>query len=137
MNTFAFAMDFIVQTCVNKQCGIAFGVPKDWDRCRRNDHVAFYCPNGHRQWYNAESDEERLKRELAKAELNATFYKDQLESTRESKAAVERSLAATKGVVTRTKRRVGHGVCPCCTRHFGNLERHMGTKHPEYLKAEP
>ena len=28
--------------------------------------------------------------------------------------------------------RVGHGVCPCCNRTFGDLYRHMSTKHPGY-----
>lgn len=44
----------------------------------------------------------------------------------------ERRLAATKGVVTRIKNRVGKGVCPCCKRTFPNLGAHMSEKHPDW-----
>ena len=46
--------------------------------------------------------------------------------------AAERSAAAYKGHLTRVKRRVGNGVCPCCNRTFKNLADHMTTKHPDY-----
>jgi hypothetical protein len=29
-------------------------------------------------------------------------------------------------------RRVGNGVCPCCSRSFTNLKRHIRSKHPDY-----
>lgn len=31
------------------------------------------------------------------------------------------------------KKRVQGGACPCCNRHFVQLERHMATKHPEIV----
>jgi hypothetical protein len=34
--------------------------------------------------------------------------------------------------VTKIKNRVGHGVCPCCTRSFQNLARHMASEHPTF-----
>lgn len=30
------------------------------------------------------------------------------------------------------KNRVANGVCPCCNRHFENLERHMKGQHPDF-----
>lgn len=47
-----------------------------------------------------------------------------------------RQLSAARGQVTRIKNRVGNGVCPCCNRSFGNLHRHMQTKHPGWKKPE-
>lgn len=43
-----------------------------------------------------------------------------------------RAHAATKGQLTKTKKRIANGVCPCCNRSFANLERHMAGQHPDY-----
>lgn len=126
---------FVVQTCCTSSCGIVFAVPADWDRLRRNDHTSFYCPNGHRQHYTGESNEERLKRELAQAEHNATFYKERREAEAAAHQHTRNSLAVTKGHMTRIKKRVAGGVCPCCTRTFQNLARHMEGQHPDYAQA--
>jgi len=37
-----------------------------------------------------------------------------------------------KAAAARLQKRVANGVCPCCTRSFANLRRHMETTHPEY-----
>lgn len=50
--------------------------------------------------------------------------------------AAQRALRATKGRLTKTKKRIANGVCPCCNRHFVNLERHMTGKHPDYTKEQ-
>jgi hypothetical protein len=47
--------------------------------------------------------------------------------------AERRSKAAYKGQLTKVRRKVANGSCPCCNRHFENLQRHMQTKHPEYV----
>ena len=48
----------------------------------------------------------------------------------------EASLQATKGVVTRLKKRAIAGVCPCCNRTFQQLAAHMAHKHPDYKQPE-
>ena len=45
-----------------------------------------------------------------------------------------RRRAAAKGQLTKVKKRVGNGVCPCCTRSFTDLARHMESKHPAYVE---
>lgn len=42
----------------------------------------------------------------------------------------------TKAAHTRTKNRIAKGVCPCCSRTFLDLQRHMQTKHPDFTKQE-
>ena len=103
-------------------CAMAFAVPRQWQTARRNDHRGFWCPNGHSQSYMAESEAERLKRELDAAQ-RATA------SARESLANERTSHSATKGQLTKVKNRIEKGVCPQCNRHFVNVERHMGTQH--------
>lgn len=119
-------------------CGVVFAITRDYEERRRDDGAKFYCPNGHvNQWYESEADRAKkraaeLEKRLARTEEDRSRYQEWLRTEREAHKATERSLSATKGVVTRTKRRIGKGVCPCCNRHFTNVERHMTTQHPGY-----
>lgn len=56
--------EFWVQNCCS--CGIAFAVPLSLDKQRRDDGLAFYCPNGHSQSYT-ETTVMRLQKQLAAA----------------------------------------------------------------------
>lgn len=111
-------------------CGIHLAVPENllhW--ARQSKANAIYCPLGH-TFVFGNSFEEKLKKEQerrAEAERRA-------QATRDLLAAEERSHAATRGHLTRTKRRVAHGVCPCCNRTFQQLDRHMQAKHPGFVK---
>ena len=52
-------------------------------------------------------------------------------------AAREKGAAVARGKLRAQSERIKNGVCPCCKRHFTNLERHMHTKHPEFAATEP
>ena len=108
----------------------------DFQRRRREDGQGFYCPAGHRQSYT-ESTVQQLQKELKRKEEVLQREREWNESLRKSRDAAHRSAAAYKGKVTRIKNRIHNGVCPCCNRHFENLQRHMKNKHPEFVRAEP
>lgn len=112
-------------TCNN--CSIVFAVPEDWLANRRTDGATFYCPNGHSLVFR-KTEVQKLREQLQRAEARATHAEDQ-------RAAAERSRAALAGQVTKIRKRVGNGVCPCCNRSFANVHRHMRTQHPDY--SEP
>lgn len=112
-------------------CGVAFGMSEGFVRARRNDHGNWYCPNGHGWSFASESDEERLRRERDQA-------RDRAARERALRDQTEASLRATKGVVTKQRKklaRVKVGVCPCCNRTFENLAAHMEMEHPEFDPA--
>ena len=93
---------------------------------RAKGRIAFYCAYGHSQVYVVgENEEIKLRRERDRLQQRLAEKDDTI-------ANLDKRLSATKGVVTRIKNRVGHGVCPCCTRSFANLARHMATKHSDY-----
>ena len=94
--------DYVAITC--GQCGLRFFVPRIWDQGRRQDHRSFVCMNGHTLTYTGQRQ----------AQENA------------------RQASAAKAQVTKIKKRVGHGVCPCCNRTFGNLAAHIAQKHPTF-----
>jgi hypothetical protein len=111
-------------------CGMVFGVPPIFEIERRRDHASFYCPAGHRQYYPHKSDEELLEEERQRAKRLSQRLEDEYQQHRKT----ERRLNATRGVVTRTKKRIAAGVCPCCQRSFAALGRHMADMHPDYVK---
>lgn len=59
-------MIFREVSCCN--CGIVFGIEKEYDDLLRKEHKTFHCPNGHAQHYTGETEEQRLKKELCNAE---------------------------------------------------------------------
>lgn len=117
-------------------CGIAYAVPEGWLNERREDGKSWPCPNRcERQFRERELD--RVRRRLAdrtsaldRALATATHERDQ-------RQAAERSNIALRGVVTKTRQRVGKGSCPCCNRHFVNVSRHMASQHPDYAASTP
>lgn len=106
-------------------CGIQFAVP--WqlhDRYRWREVTHLWCPLGHSMIPKGQTPDQKIEN------LENALTREQ--SRHDQTLA---SLRATKGVVTRTKRRIAHGVCPCCKRTFANVARHMAGQHPDYGAA--
>lgn len=112
------------------ECGVQFGVTQAYDAARQSDGKTFYCPNGHGQAYT-ETDAMRLR----KAEERLAEETRRRKAAQDLLRAEERSHSATRGHLTRTKKRVAGGVCPCCNRSFVKLAAHMKTKHPHYVEG--
>lgn len=133
--TLTYTGTLVTEECYS--CHIMFAMPADFQRrCRDAGRaMSFYCPLGHSQVYSVsrivelENELARVKRQKEWAETNSRRIRDELQMT-------ERSRAAIKGQLTKTKKRVANGVCPCCKRHFVNVERHMNGQHPDYAEAE-
>lgn len=109
-------------------CGVVWALDIQYLEARREDHEGWLCPNGHSFVFNGPSETERLRQQLER------------ERTRSGRIAAERdqieaSRRAVKGVVTKLKKRISAGVCPCCNRTFKQLADHMATQHPDYLAA--
>lgn len=104
---------------------------------KRSEHITFYCAFGHGQIFTkSETEEQKLRRENQRLVQRMAEKDDEITRQREIREATERQLSAQRGVVTRIKNRVGHGVCPCCSRSFENLHRHMKSKHPAYSHSD-
>lgn len=123
-------------------CGVVYGLTTEFQDRKRDSGESWRCPNGHSVVYrksNAQLEKEarqRAEREAEAARMETRAARRQLADEQDRHQGTARRLSATRGVVTRTKNRVGRGVCPCCTRTFTNLARHMKSKHPTYA-TEP
>ena len=100
-------------------CHVWHAIPESMEtRMKRNGESA-YCPNGH-SWLFIDDKAARLEKEN-------TALQHRLDIAKQEAAEEFRKR-------TRLERRIKAGICPCCQRHFTNVERHIKTKHPEQLK---
>lgn len=127
-------------TCCHEDCGVVFGLEQGFVRHRETDHRSFYCPNGHSQHFPGKTKDqleiERLNVELGKEQRRRQWAEQSRDMANQREDRAKRKAAAYRGVLTKTKKRVGNGVCPCCNRTFANLMNHMKTQHPTY-KEKP
>lgn len=120
------------------QCGSEMLIPDELYRAAvRSPDISFYCAYGHKQHYPAgETEADKQRRRAERLEQQLAQKDDAIRYERKLRALQERSARAYKGQVTRLKNRAGKGVCPCCNRHFTNLQRHMENKHPDFADSE-
>lgn len=132
MTTITYSGELVVETC---WCGISHGVPRELVEHQRRQHNAnevqmgIYCPLGHSWIRSGKSETQREREARERAEAREQALRDQLEAS-------ERQARAYKGHATRLRNRAAAGVCPCCTRTFQNLQRHMASKHPTFTGAD-
>jgi hypothetical protein len=120
-------------------CGCEFAVDEALYNNKKENKKTLHCPNGcSLSLGKSRADEvrEKMEAELARVKRNNEYMEATAREQRRRADAAEKSLTATRGVVTRLKNRVGNGVCPCCNRTFADLQRHMHSQHPEFAKAE-
>ena len=117
----------VVMDCCN--CGVVFAMAEGLYDERHNKGGSFWCPNGHSQHFT-EPETTKLKRLLKNAQSTAEWERRHREQT-------EHRLRATKGVVTKLRKRALEGECPFCGQHLRDLERHVARQHPNEPVESP
>ncbi len=128
MPVLAFAHEFNSVECAD--CGISFALPKHLHQRRIDDGKSFYCPNGHSNTYG-ETEVKRLQRVLDAERAKVLAEQKKREWAEQATAAEAKLREKAERRLKRNQTRIANGVCPCCNRHFTNLERHMKMKHPD------
>lgn len=109
-------------------CGVWHAIPENLYNTRKIEGGYWYCPNGHQRGFSEGSLRKQLEKEKKRrewAEAEARIERGNAEHER-------RRANGYKGEAAKIKKRVKHGVCPCCNRSFENLKRHMQSQHPNY-----
>ena len=132
MSKMTITSELTVTTC---WCGMTYAIPEAiYDHMLRKRDLNerqpdTYCPLGHTWVITGESalDKERkrtqrLERQLANAE----------EDARSERA----SHIATKGQLTKARKRADRGVCLHCKRSFVNVARHVEHMHPDKIEGQ-
>lgn len=115
-------------------CGGTYAINERYRAQKAQEGGGWHCPYCQGSWgyFGDHNENARLKRELA-AQKKRTEWAEQATKQAQQRADSwklrERAQRAAK---TRIKKRVAAGVCPCCTRSFANLARHMKGQHPDY-----
>lgn len=112
-------------------CGHIFGLETAYHQKLKSTGKSFYCPGGCCISYS-ETDAKRLEKEREARIAEQRRFADRLELEVSRRQHAERSAISQRGAMTKLKKRVGSGVCPCCNRAFQNLAAHMKGQHPEF-----
>ncbi len=116
-------------------CGMRHAVPEELAECQQRQHdngervVDIYCPLGHSYVPAGKGEAERLRERLRREERRSASLLAELDQE-------QASHRATKGQLTKTKKRIANGICPCCHRSFVNVARHMKSQHPDFEGGE-
>lgn len=127
-----FTVRMVIHDC--GECGVQFGMPEEYYNRRLNDRQTWYCPNGHPRTFTGPTKAERETSELRK---QLEWARDDLARNRERLAQESKAHSATKGQLTKTKKRLAAGVCPYCHRNFVALGKHIRGQHPHESEHEP
>ncbi len=116
-------------------CGGTYALSSHFLDNRRKDGESWTCPYC-RQWMAyCENENDRLKKDLERQKRSTAYQMREKENYLQQRNTLERSRNGMKGVLVREQKklaRVRRGVCPCCNRHFRNVQRHMDSQHPNY-----
>lgn len=132
-----FSVDALLKVMECAECGISFAIPERMlaEAKRLGEFkIVWCCPHGHQRGYGhnpirqAQDEATRLR---AEADRERAWRRDAERQTETER----RSHSATKGQLTKTKKRVAGGACPCCNRSFVDLGRHMKGQHPHYAEV--
>lgn len=117
------------------QCKCEVWIPNElYSAAKASEKIGFHCAYGHPLVFpKGESEADKLRRERDRLAQRIAQKDDEITRQREMREAAERRASAARGQVTKIKNRVGHGVCPCCNRTFGNLASHMMNQHPNFI----
>lgn len=115
-------------------CHIPFAIPDNLYKARRKDGKNFYCPNGHYIGYS-NNENTRLKARLDQAEAEAAWQRGARDRARADADHQAARVRGYQGALAKTKKRAAHGVCPCCSRTFADVARHVAGQHPDYVRA--
>ncbi len=129
------ASDFYVVNCGS--CGGVYAILESVRYQKQIEGASWNCPYCQTGWgYTGNGENAKLKREIERERKRKEWAEQEARNERDRRHRTELQLRSQKGATTRVKNRVANGVCPCCTRSFSDLKRHMASKHPGYANSE-
>lgn len=136
--TITFTGQLTVRTCPN--CAGTFAIDQGYvnEAYRVGEFKLMWaCPYCKQTRGYGESEVERKQKEIARLQTDMERKEAALRSAYNLETTLRKSRSACRGHYHRVTRRIKAGVCPCCTRTFQNLARHMHTKHPDMATEAP
>jgi len=111
-------------------CGGTYAINERYRKQKAQEGGGWHCPYCECSWgFFDDYENAKLRRQLEQERKRKEW------AQQEAKNAENKRRAAV-GQVTKIKRRVSKGVCPCCNRTFKDLAAHMETKHPSWTEEK-
>ena len=127
MTTMTFTGSLTVTEC---WCGMTYAIPQTLYKHVHQQHengreqTMIYCPLGHRWCFSGKGEAEKQRERAERLERSLANREEDLRSERASHVA-------TKGQLTKARKRADRGVCQHCNRSFVNVARHVAHMHPQ------
>jgi hypothetical protein len=133
METLTFNVSLTTINC--GECGGTYAINERYRKQKAENGGTWTCPYCKTRWGYIKSELDRVREQLQRTENQLQFTNDRKEYYRKESEHFRKSRDGLKGALTKVKLRIGKGTCPCCKRHFVNVERHMKIKHPTFASA--
>ena len=124
------ATDLSTITC--GKCGGIYAIAERYRAYKQENGGYWNCPYCQCLWGFGASELSMVRDQLRTAEHQVEQERKRTEWAQQDARITERRRRALKGHLTKVKKRISHGICPCCNRSFENLRRHMKVRHPAY-----
>lgn len=118
------------------KCGGSYAISERYRKQKYEEGASWTCPYCRTGWGYSEGEVDKLKKQIELEKKRTEWAREDAKRALARADRAEHSRRAEKAAKTRIKNRIAHGVCPCCKRHFENVERHMKSQHPDFAKAE-
>jgi len=131
--TLTVSTELTTITCAG--CGGIYAISRNYleEACRRGRfEQCWTCPYC-KVWRGyGQTEADRLKKQIADLERSKASLENQRRDAQREADHFRKSRDGIRGALVKERKRIGHGVCPCCHSSFENLRRHMSTKHPNF-----
>jgi ssDNA-binding Zn-finger/Zn-ribbon topoisomerase 1 len=134
-NTVLLSVELVSMNCPH--CGGVFAISREYrEEAERLGQFkqCWSCPYCKQTRGYGSGEIQKLQAQVAQLERDKNYLRTARDNALNEAGHFRASRDALKGQLTKERRRVGNGVCPCCNRSFVNLRRHMTAKHPDHAK---
>lgn len=94
----------ILQSEECSQCHMIYAITKQFMKEKQENHTTFYCPQGHRQHYPGESEEQKLQTQLTISNHEIERIRRWLNQETRDHAVARHQRDTFKGLYKKTKR---------------------------------
>lgn len=114
-------------------CRVPMWIDSETEATLRRTEQEFFCVHGHTQFFpRGPTEAEKLRARLDEERRRAERAEQRIAQANDEAEHERNRARAYKGQATRLRNRAKAGICPCCNRHFQQLERHIANKHPDF-----
>ncbi len=134
VGTFNRLQTYTIIACPDQKCGVTFAINNEYRNRRVEDHRSFYCPSGHSMSYGEDNEAEKQRKRADRLARTVEAREEEIRTEQRRLEIERRRHAATKGQLTKTRRRAEHAMCPVegCRRSFANVAKHVANQHPNF-----